>query len=67
MGALRENGGKIENSDGGIGELASRGGEFAWLDFSGPVENGTDGVALFGHPSSIATHRGSQVACPPSP
>jgi hypothetical protein len=52
MGVLRENGGKIENSEGGTGELASRGGQFAWLDFSGPVENGTDGIALFGHPSN---------------
>jgi hypothetical protein len=52
MGVLRENGGKIENSAGGIGELASRGGQFAWLDFSGPVENGIDGIALFGHPDN---------------
>lgn len=52
MGALRENGGRIENSDGGVGELASRGGQFAWLDFSGPVENGNDGIALFGHPEN---------------
>lgn len=52
MGALRENPGKIENSAGGIGELASRGGQFDWLDFSGPVENGVDGIALFAHPQN---------------
>ncbi|MBI2951349.1 PmoA family protein, partial [bacterium] len=39
MGALRENGGRVENSGGGVGELASRGGKFTWLDFSGPVED----------------------------
>jgi Family of unknown function (DUF6807) len=52
MGALRENGGRLENSAGGVGELESRGGKFAWLDFSGPVEEGTDGIALFDHPEN---------------
>ena len=52
MGALRENGGRVENSGGGVGELASRGGKFTWLDFSGPVEEGWDGIALFDHPDN---------------
>ena len=52
MGALRENPGKIENSEGGIGELASRGRGSTWLDFSGPVEEGWNGIALFDHPDN---------------
>lgn len=52
MGALRENPGRIENSEGGVGELASRGGAFSWLDFSGPVGEGWDGIALFKHPDN---------------
>jgi hypothetical protein len=52
MGALRENPGRIENSSGGVGEVASRGGKFQWLDFSGPVEEGWNGIALFEHPNN---------------
>jgi hypothetical protein len=52
MGALRTNGGRLENSAAGVGEVASRGGKFDWLDFSGPVEEGTDGIALFDHPDN---------------
>lgn len=52
MGALREKPGRIENSAGGVGELASRGGAFNWLDFSGPVEEGWNGIALFDHPDN---------------
>jgi hypothetical protein len=54
MGALRENPGRIENSTGGVGELASRGGNFQWLDFSGPVGEGWNGLALFEHPDNGA-------------
>src|SRR5262249_25623949 len=52
MGALRANAGRLENSAGGVGERASRGGKLDWLDFSGPVEEGTDGIALFDHPEN---------------
>ena len=52
MGLLRENPGKIENSEGGVGELASRGATCKWLDFSGPVEEGWNGIALFDHPDN---------------
>ena len=51
-GAPMENGGRVENSEGGVGEQASRGKRVTWLDFSGPVEEGRDGVALFDHPDN---------------
>jgi hypothetical protein len=51
-GELRENPGRLENSEGGIGEPASRGRRLQWLDFSGPVEDGWNGIALFEHPDN---------------
>lgn len=51
-GAPLENGGRLENSQGGVGEIASRGSKSDWLDFSGPVEEGRDGIALFDHPDN---------------
>lgn len=52
MGGLRERPGRLVNSAGGEGELACRGGRFTWLDFSGPVGDGWDGIALFDHPQN---------------
>jgi len=47
-----ENPGKIENSDGNIGEEATRNQRVPWCDYSGSVGNGISGIALFDHPQN---------------
>ncbi len=47
------NGGKIENSYGGISESETWGKRAQWCDYSGPVEGRIVGVSLFDHPESF--------------
>ena len=47
------NGGKIENSYGGINEQETWGRRAHWCDYSGPVAGKVVGLALFDHPSSF--------------
>jgi hypothetical protein len=44
--------GRIENSDGQVGEEATRGQRVRWCDYSGPVGDGWSGIALFDHPDN---------------
>ena len=46
-------GGRIENSEGAVGEDAIWGKRASWCDYSGPVTGKTMGVALFDHPENI--------------
>jgi hypothetical protein len=45
-------GGKLVNSEGQTGK-AAWGKQAAWVDYSGPVEGQTLGIAMFNHPSSF--------------
>ena len=45
-------GGKIVNSD-GLTDAAAWGKRAAWVDYCGPVDNQTVGIAIFNHPSSF--------------
>ncbi len=45
--------GRIENSNGGIGEKETWGKAAAWCDYSGPVGSNVVGIAVFDHPSSF--------------
>ncbi len=47
------NGGRIENSYGGINETETWGRRAHWCDYSGQVEGETLGIALFDHPESF--------------
>jgi len=51
-GKPRENPGEIENSDGKIGEEATRDQRVSWCDYSGPVGDGISGIALLDHPEN---------------
>jgi hypothetical protein len=53
MGLLREQPGKIENAIGQLGEEEGRGSRTPWVDFSGPVESGWNGIAIFDHPNNL--------------
>jgi hypothetical protein len=44
--------GRIEDSEGRVGEDATRGQASRWCDYSGPVGDGWSGVALFNHPDN---------------
>ena len=46
-------GGRLENSNGGVGEDEVWGKRAAWCDYSGPVNGKTVGVAVFDHPESF--------------
>ena len=46
-------GGRLENSNGGVGEDNVWGKRAAWCDYSGPVNGKTVGVAIFDHPESF--------------
>ncbi len=52
LGAPIDNPGKIENAAGKVGERQCRRMRVPWTDFSGPVEKGWNGIALFDHPSN---------------
>jgi hypothetical protein len=47
------NGGKIENSFGGINEAETWGKRAQWCDYSGPVEDKILGIAILDHPESF--------------
>lgn len=47
-----ENGGRIENSWGGINEAETWGRKANWCDYSGPVDGFWQGIAIFDHPSN---------------
>lgn len=47
-----ENGGKIENSWGGINEAEAWGKKANWCDYSGPVDGLWQGIAIFDSPSN---------------
>ena len=47
------NGGKIENSYGGISESETWGKRAQWCDYSGPIEGRIVGVSVFDHPESF--------------
>jgi len=47
------NGGRIENSYGGIDEGETWGKQAAWCDYSGDVEGKHMGIAIFDHPDSF--------------
>jgi len=47
------NGGKIENSYGGINEAETWGKRAHWCDYSGPIEGRIVGVSLFDHPENF--------------
>jgi hypothetical protein len=46
-------GGRIENSQGGIGEMACWGKQAEWVDFTAEIAGGRVGVAIFDHPTSF--------------
>jgi hypothetical protein len=46
------NGGTIENSEGGIGEKQTMGKTANWVDYSNTVNGKTEGIAVFSHPDS---------------
>ncbi|MFF7216792.1 PmoA family protein [Streptomyces sp. NPDC008238] len=46
------NGGRIENSEGGVGEAQCWGHPAAWCDYSGMVDGEVVGVAVFDHPDN---------------
>ncbi len=50
---IEENGGRIENSLGGVGEANCWGKQADWVDFSTKIQGETVGVAIFNHPSSF--------------
>ena len=45
--------GHIENAYGGRGETECFGKRAQWMDYAGPVDGKTVGVAVFDHPSSF--------------
>jgi hypothetical protein len=57
-------GGKIENSEGGVGQQETTGKRAKWVDYSGPVGSGWNGIAIFdnesnpGFPASWSTNAG---------
>jgi len=51
--SIREmDGGKIENSEGGVGQEKTSGEKAKWLDYSGPVGSGWNGIAAFDNESN---------------
>ena len=46
-------GGRIENEHGGIGERECWGKRAAWVDYSGPVQGQTLGIAVMDHPGNF--------------
>ena len=44
--------GRIEDSEGRVGEEATRSQASCWCDYSGPVGDGWSGIALFNHPEN---------------
>jgi hypothetical protein len=46
----REKPGKIQNSEGGVNEAGTAQQPARWCDYSGPVDDGTSGIALMDHP-----------------
>ena len=47
------NGGRIENSCGGIGEAETWGKPAHWCDYSGPIKGHPVGIAIFDHPMNL--------------
>jgi len=45
--------GRIENSNGGVGEKQVWGKRAAWLDYSGPVDGQIFGIAMMDHPGNF--------------
>ena len=63
--SIREiDGGRIENSEGGVGQEQTRGKKATWVDYSGPVGSGWNGIAAFddvsnpGFPAGWGTNAG---------
>jgi Methane oxygenase PmoA len=52
MDVLKESGGKIMNAQ-GLTDLKAWGQASAWVDYVGPVEKITAGIAIFNHPDSF--------------
>jgi hypothetical protein len=50
---VEETGGRIENSQGNVGEASCWGKKADWVDFTTQVNKETVGVAIFNHPSSF--------------
>lgn len=48
-----KSGGRIENSEGGVGEKECWGKPARWCDYSGPVGGKTVGIAVMDHPSNL--------------
>lgn len=46
-------GGRMENSNGAVGEKDCWGKRAAWLDYSGPVDGAVVGIAMMDHPSNL--------------
>jgi methane monooxygenase PmoA-like len=46
-------GGRIQNSEGGVGEKECWGRPARWCDYSGPVQGRTVGIAVLDHPSNF--------------
>ena len=47
------NGGRIENSCGGIGEAETWGKPAHWCDYSGSLKGNPVGIAIFDHPKNL--------------
>lgn len=47
-----DNGGRLENSEGGVGEVGTWGQRAAWCDYSGDVQGRRAGVAILDHPGN---------------
>jgi Methane oxygenase PmoA len=60
-----KDGGKMENSRGGIGEAGCWGKPAEWVDYSTKINGETVGVAIFDHPSSFRhpTHWHARAYC----
>jgi hypothetical protein len=52
-----DNGGRLVNSEGGIGQSQTNNQVARWIDYSNTVEGVTEGLAVFSHPDNPYPHR----------